>query len=83
MPVPPAELTAHFTVEGPGEALAAAREAAAPSELVRDAGPGELAAGRRRATRCSRRSAPRSPPRSSAGAHGLDASFEAPAESRG
>jgi hypothetical protein len=43
MPVPPAELTARFTVDGPEEALAAAREAAAPSRLVRDAGPGQLA----------------------------------------
>jgi hypothetical protein len=82
MPVPPAELTARFKVEGPGEALAAAREAAAPSKLVRDAGPGELALtgphdevleafGAALAAALE------------AGATGLDASFEAPQESRG
>ena len=43
MPVPPAELTAHFTVEGPDGAFEAAREAASPSGLALDAGPGELA----------------------------------------
>jgi uncharacterized protein YqgV (UPF0045/DUF77 family) len=48
VPVPPAELTAHFTVEGPEEARAAARAAAEPSGLARDAGPGEtLLAGSR------------------------------------
>ena len=82
MPVPPAELTARFKIDGPGEALAAAREAAAPSKLVRDAGPGELALtgphdevleafGAALAAALE------------AGATGLDASFEAPQESRG
>ena len=82
MPVPPAELTAHFTVDGPEEALAAARDAVAPSHLVRDGGPGELvmagphgevleAFGTALAAALE------------AGANGLDASFEAPQESRG
>ena len=82
MPVPPAELTARFKVEGPGEALEAARGAAAPSKLVRDAGPAELALtgphdevleafGAALAAALE------------AGATGLDASFEAPQESRG
>ena len=41
MPVPPAELTAHFTIDGPDEARSAALEAAA--SLALDAGPDELA----------------------------------------
>jgi hypothetical protein len=82
MPVPPAELTARFKVDGPDEALTAAREAAAPSKLVRDAGPAELALtgphdevleafGAALAAALE------------AGATGLEASFEAPQESRG
>ena len=39
MPVPPAELTAEFTVEGPEEALGAARATADPTGLAREAGP--------------------------------------------
>jgi hypothetical protein len=42
MPVPPAELTAHFTIEGPPEARGAALDAVAPSGLAREAGPDEL-----------------------------------------
>ncbi len=41
MPVPPAELTALFTIDGPDDAHAAARRAAEPSGLARDSGPGE------------------------------------------
>jgi len=82
MPVPPAELTAHFTVEGPDEALAAAREAAAPSKLVRDAGPGELALTGPHADVLEAFGAALAAALE-AGASGLDASFEAPTESRG
>ena len=39
MPVPPAELTAEFTVAGPDAALEAARGVADPSGLAREAGP--------------------------------------------
>jgi hypothetical protein len=39
MPVPPAELTAEFTIGGPEEAFAAARAVADPSGLAREAGP--------------------------------------------
>jgi hypothetical protein len=79
MPVPPAELTAHFTVEGPGEALAAARDAAAQSGLVRDAGPGELMlAGPHREVLEAFNTALTAA--LEAGAHGLEASFEAPKE---
>jgi hypothetical protein len=42
MPVPPAELSAHFRIRGPDEARAAACEAAGSSGLARDGGPGEL-----------------------------------------
>jgi hypothetical protein len=42
MPVPPAELNAHFRIGGPDGAVDAARGAAEPSGLARDAGPGEL-----------------------------------------
>jgi hypothetical protein len=43
VPVPPAELTAHYRVEGPEAARAAARTAAEPSGLAREAGPGVMA----------------------------------------
>jgi hypothetical protein len=81
MPVPPAELTARFTVEGPEAALAAAREAAAPSRLVRDAGPGELALTGPRADVLQTFGTVLTAALE-AGATGLDASFEAPQESR-
>ena len=81
MPVAPAELTARFKVEGPGEALAAAREAAGSSGLVRDAGPHELViAGAHDAVLEAFGAALTAA--LGAGAHGLEASFEAPKESR-
>ncbi|HWM10449.1 MAG TPA: hypothetical protein VNO82_13950 [Solirubrobacteraceae bacterium] len=43
MPVPPAELTAEFSIEGPVEAIDAARDAAGPSGIAREAGPGVTA----------------------------------------
>ena len=43
MPVPPAELTAEYRIEGPDEALAAARGVAEPSGIAREAGPGVMA----------------------------------------
>ena len=43
MPVPPAELTAEFSIEGPVEAADAARDVAGPSGLAREAGPGVTA----------------------------------------
>ena len=48
MPVPPAELTAEYAIEGPDEALEVARRVAAPSGLAREGGPGvtALAGGR-------------------------------------
>ena len=41
MPVPPAELTAHFTITGPPEATDAAAAVAAPSTIAHEGGPGE------------------------------------------
>jgi hypothetical protein len=82
MPVGPAELTAHFTVEGPAEALAAARDALAPTHLVRDAGPHELILAGPHAEVLEAFGTALTAALG-AGARGLDASFEAPTESRG
>ena len=81
MPVPPAELTVEYAIEGPEAALAAARDAASPSGLAREAGPGVTAL-----------SGPREPVMEAlhdvvaaaldAGARRLDVRLEAPAESR-
>jgi hypothetical protein len=82
MPVAPAELTAYVKVAGPDAALAAAREAAAPSHLLRDAGPEELAiSGAHDAVLEAFGSALAAA--LGAGARGLEARFEAPKESRG
>ena len=81
MPVPPAELTAHFTIEGPDEARAAAVEAAGPSGLAREAGPGALMlAGPRAEVLAALGEALAAA--LDAGAHGLDVQLEAPTESR-
>ena len=45
MPVPPAELSAHFTIAGPDEAVAAARAVADRSGIAHEAGPGETLLG--------------------------------------
>ena len=82
MPVPPAELTAHFTIEGPDEARTAVLEAVRPSGLARDGGPGELMlAGPRDAVLATLGDALEAA--LVAGAHGLDVRLEAPTESRG
>jgi hypothetical protein len=80
VPVPPAELTAHFTIEGPDAALHAAREVA--PGLALDAGPGELAlSGSRDEVLAALGDAVVAA--LDAGAHGLDVKLEAPRESRG
>ena len=82
MPVPPAELTAHFAIEGPEQVRAAVLEAVRPSGLARDAGPGELLlAGPRDAVLAALGDALEAA--LAAGAHGLDVRLEAPTESRG
>jgi hypothetical protein len=48
MPVPPAELSVHFAISGPTEALDAAAAVAGPSGIAHEGGPGEtLLAGSR------------------------------------
>ena len=42
MPVPPAELAAHYTIAGPTAAEEAARAVAAPSGIAHEGGPGEM-----------------------------------------
>jgi hypothetical protein len=81
MPVPPAELNAHFTIEGPDEAGAAARAATQPSGLARDAGPGELLlTGSREAVLAALGDAVVAA--LDAGAYGLDVKLEAPTGAR-
>jgi len=81
MPVPPAELNAHFKIEGPDEARAAARAAAEPSGLAREAGPGELLlTGSRDAVLAALGDSVGAA--LDAGAHGLDVKLEAPTEAR-
>jgi hypothetical protein len=41
VPVPPAELSAHFAIDGPEEARAAAAAVAGPSGIAHDGGPNE------------------------------------------
>ena len=79
MPVPPAELTAEFSVVGPEAAVAAARAAAAP--LARDTGPGvEALIGSREAVLEALDAVVRAA--LDAGAHRLEVRLEAPAELR-
>jgi len=81
MPVPPAELTAHFTIEGPEEARTAVVEAVSATGLAREAGPGELMlAGAQEAVLAALGDALEAALR--AGARGLDVRLEAPKESR-
>ena len=79
MPVPPAELTACFSVEGAAReaVIAAVRD----SGLARDAGPGELALTGPHADVVEAFGAALAAALE-AGATGLEASFEAPQESR-
>jgi len=81
VPVPPAELTAHFKVAGPDGSRAAARGAAEPSGLAREAGPDELAlAGSRADVLAALGSVVGAA--FDAGAHAVDVRFEAPTEAR-
>jgi hypothetical protein len=81
MPAAPAELTAHFTIQGPDTVRPAVLEAVQPTNLARDAGPGELLlAGPRDAVLAALGDALEAA--LSAGAHGLDVRLETPTESR-
>jgi hypothetical protein len=81
MPVPPAELTVEFTIEGPEEAFTAARAVADPSGLAREAGPGVTALAGSRAEVLATLDAVLAAALD-AGAHRLDLRLEAPS-SRG
>jgi hypothetical protein len=81
MPVAPAELTAHFTIEGPDSAFDAALAAAGESGLAREAGPSELLlVGAREAVLAALGGTIAAA--LDAGAYGLDVKLEAPTESR-
>ena len=81
MPVPPAELTAEYTVEGPDEAVEAALDVAGLSGLAREAGPGVTAlSGSADDVLGTLRDVVMAG--LDAGAHRFDVRLEAPAESR-
>ena len=81
MPVPPAELTAHFKIEGPSDVNAAVLDAVGPSGLAREAGPDELMLAGAREEVLEALTAAVSAALD-AGAHGLDVKLEAPTEAR-
>ena len=81
MPVPPAELTAEYSIEGPEEARTAALDVAAPSGLALEAGPGVMAlSGSREEVLITLRAAVLAA--LDAGAWRFEVKLEAPAESR-
>jgi uncharacterized protein YqgV (UPF0045/DUF77 family) len=81
VPVPPAELAAHFTIAGPDEAHEAARAVAAPSGIAHEGGPGEtLLAGSREQVLVTLREALTAA--LEAHAHRIDVRLEAPTETR-
>ena len=81
MPVPPAELAVHYRIAGPAEAQDAARDAAAPSGLAHEAGPGEtLLAGSREQVMATLLDVVAAA--LDASAHRIDVRVEAPTESR-
>jgi uncharacterized protein YqgV (UPF0045/DUF77 family) len=81
VPVPPAELSAQYTIAGPPAAEEAARTAAAASGIAHEAGPGEtLLAGSRGAVLAALGEAVVAA--LDAGAHRIDARLEAPSETR-
>lgn len=80
--MPPAELTAHFTVEGPDGARDAALRAAGPSGLARESGPGETMLAGGRAEVLAALGAVMDAALA-AGARGLEVRLEAPTEARG
>jgi hypothetical protein len=81
VPVPPVELSAHYTIAGPPEAAEAARTAAAASGIAHDAGPDEtLLGGSRAAVMAALHDVVAAA--LDAQAHRIDVRFEAPTESR-
>jgi len=82
VPVPPAELTARYTLDADAEAVEAARRAAAPSGLARDSGPGETALTGPR-DEVARALAAVVDAAFAAGARAMEVRLEAPTEARG
>jgi hypothetical protein len=80
MPVPPAELTVELTIDGPDAAREAARAAAAPSGLAREAGEQTLLSGAREEVLATLGEVIRAA--LEAGAHTVDVRLEAPTEAR-
>jgi hypothetical protein len=81
VPVPPAELSAHYTIEGPPEAGEAARAVAAPPGIAHDGGPGEtLLSGSRAQVLATLGDVVQAA--LDAQAHRIDVRLEAPTESR-
>jgi hypothetical protein len=81
VPVPPAELSAHFTIAGPPAATEAAAAVAGPSGIAHEGGPGEtLLAGSRAAVLATLGDVVTAA--LDAHAHRIDVRLEAPTESR-
>ena len=81
MPVPPAELSAHYTIAGPADAEAAARAVAGPSGIAHEGGPGEtLLSGSRAQVLATLGDVVQAA--LDARAHRIDVRLEAPTESR-
>jgi hypothetical protein len=82
VPVPPAELSAHYSISGPPAAEEAARAVAAPSGIAHDGGPGEtLLSGSRAQVLATLGDVVQAA--LDAGAYRLDVRLEAPSETRG
>ena len=81
MPVPPAELSAHYRIAGPPDAEEAAAAVAGPSGIAHDGGPGEtLLSGSRAQVLATLGDVVQAA--LDAHAHRIDVRLEAPTESR-
>ena len=81
MPVPPAELSAHYTIDGPAAAHEAAAAVAAPSGIAHAGGPNEtLLSGSRAAVLATLGDVVTAA--LDAHAHRIDVRLEAPTETR-
>jgi hypothetical protein len=81
VPVPPAELSAHYRIAGPAAAEEAAAAVAGPSGIAHDGGPGEmLLAGSRAQVLATLGDVVQAA--LDAHAHRIDVRLEAPTESR-
>jgi hypothetical protein len=81
MPVPPAELSAHYSIDGPAAAREAAAAVAAPSGIAHEGGPNEtLLSGSRAAVLATLGDVVTAA--LDAHAHRIDVRLEAPTEAR-